>query len=83
VGPLVKIDSDPEFLKIFRWPKAIAQYNIGHLDRMRKIEAAETRHPGLVLAGNSYRGVGLNDCVVSAHRAVDLIVGSQAQSPAM
>jgi oxygen-dependent protoporphyrinogen oxidase len=73
VGPLVQVDSDPEFLKIFRWPRAIAQYNIGHLDRMRQIEAAEIRHPGLVLAGNSYRGVGLNDCVVSAHRAVDLI----------
>lgn len=80
VGPLLQIDSDPEFLQIYRWPRAIAQYNIGHLERLRQIEAAEQRHPGLVLAGNSYRGVGLNDCVVSAHRAVRLI-GAEKATP--
>ena len=36
------------------------------------VEAGEQRNPGLVLAGNAYRGVSVNDCVVSAHRAVNL-----------
>ena len=40
---------------------------------MERIEAAEDQYPGLVFAGNSYRGVGLNDCVVSAHRAVQQV----------
>lgn len=69
-GPLLQIDSDPEFLEVYRWARGIPQYTPGHVDRVRRIEAAEERHPGLALAGNSYHGVGLNDCVVSAHRAV-------------
>jgi len=73
VGSLTAIIDDPEFVQLFRWPRAIAQYNIGHLERVERIEAAEDRCPGLVFAGNSYRGVGLNDCVVSAHRAVQRI----------
>jgi len=73
-GPLLAIDSDPEFLEVYRWQPAIPQYTPGHLDRLRRVEAAEKRHPGLVMAGNAYRGVGLNDCVVSAHRALERVV---------
>lgn len=75
-GRVLRIDSDPEFLEIHRWPLAIPQYTPGHLARMRSVQAAEGRHRGLVLAGNAYRGVGLNDCVVSAHRAVERILAS-------
>jgi oxygen-dependent protoporphyrinogen oxidase len=28
-------------------------------------------HSGLILTGNSYRGIGLNDCVAAAQRASD------------
>jgi oxygen-dependent protoporphyrinogen oxidase len=75
VHPLLKTDSDPDFLRIFRHKRGIPQYLLGHGDLLRAIEAAEDRCPGLVFAGNSYRGVGLNDCVVSAHRAVDRLTG--------
>jgi oxygen-dependent protoporphyrinogen oxidase len=71
VHPLLGIKTDPEFLRIFRHPRGIPQYLLGHGDLLRAIEAGEDRYPGLVFAGNAYRGVGLNDCVVSAHRAVD------------
>jgi oxygen-dependent protoporphyrinogen oxidase len=72
-GSLLAIESDPEFLEVYRWKLAIPQYTPGHVDRVRRVEAAEDRHPGLVLAGNAYRGVGLNDCVVSARRAVERV----------
>jgi len=72
-GRLLSIDSDPEFLEVYRWKRAIPQFVPGHVDRVRRLEQAESRHPGLALAGNAYRGVGLNDCVVSAHRAVERI----------
>lgn len=69
-GALLGIDTEPERLEVYRWRRAIPQYTSGHVERVRRLEAAEARHPGLALAGNAYRGVGLNDCVVSAHRAV-------------
>jgi oxygen-dependent protoporphyrinogen oxidase len=82
VHPLLKLDSDPEFLRIYRHRRGIPQYLIGHGERLRAIEAAEDRFPGLVFAGNAYRGVGLNDCVVSAHRAVDRLTGLSAEASA-
>ncbi len=69
--PILNIKSEPVLQRVYRWEKAIPQYTFGHQDRLRTIESAEGRHPGLCFAGNAYRGVGLNDCVVSALRAVN------------
>lgn len=70
VEDLMRISGGPEFVQIYRWPRGIPQFTLEHGRRLAAIEAGEARHPGLVFAGNAYRGVGLNDCVVSAHRAV-------------
>jgi oxygen-dependent protoporphyrinogen oxidase len=66
-----------DFISITRWEKAIPLYTVGHLGR---IEEAEAKLPaGVVLTGNAYHGVGINDCVreaeVAARRAVDLVIG--------
>jgi len=53
----------PSFQQVIRWPRGIPQYNVGHLARVRRIEEAVSRLPGLTVTGNAYRGVGLNDCV--------------------
>ena len=68
--PILDIKADPVMHRVYRYEQAIPQYTFGHQTRLRAIEAAEERHPGLRFAGNAYRGVGLNDCVVSALRAV-------------
>lgn len=65
------IDAAPEFVRIFRHPQAIPQYTVGHSDRLQALEQALKAHPGLILTGNSYRGIGLNDCVAAAERAAD------------
>ncbi|HME89819.1 MAG TPA: protoporphyrinogen oxidase, partial [Myxococcaceae bacterium] len=49
-----------------RWRRAIPQYNVGHLARVRRIDESGSRIPGLFLTGNSYRGVGINDCIRNA-----------------
>ncbi|ANM31802.1 hypothetical protein ABI59_22920 [Acidobacteria bacterium Mor1] len=56
----------PREARIFRWPKAIPQYPVGHLERMQRIDAALAATPGLYVAGNAYRGVAVNDCVREA-----------------
>ena len=52
----------PVFSRVVRWPAAIPQYVIGHLDRVARIDALAARHPGLFLAGNAYRGIAMGDC---------------------
>ncbi len=74
IHPLLDICRRPEFLRVYRHKRGIPQYHLGHGVRLKSIEAAEAHNPGLVFAGNAYRGVSLNDCVVSAHRAVEKVM---------
>jgi oxygen-dependent protoporphyrinogen oxidase len=55
------LPSRPEASDVIRWPRAMPQYEVGHLDRVAAIEAALPA--GVVVAGQSYRGVGIPDCV--------------------
>ncbi|OWK38617.1 protoporphyrinogen oxidase [Fimbriiglobus ruber] len=68
------VTGDPVFRQIVRWPKAIPQYNIGHIDRVGRVEAAVARHPGLFVTGNSYHGVAMNDVTEQA----ELVAGRVA-----
>lgn len=72
--PLLGIQGPPAFIRIFRWTRGIPQYLLGHGRLLEAVEAGELRNPGIVFAGNAYRGVGVNDCVVSAHRAVERVL---------
>lgn len=65
------IVNEPDFIRVFRHPLAIPQYTVGHGERLQALEERLARHPGLILTGNSYRGIGLNDCVAAAQRASD------------
>lgn len=67
----MNIDAEPSFIRIFRHPQAIPQYTVGHGQRLEALEERLKSHPGLILTGNSYRGIGLNDCVAAAQRAAD------------
>jgi len=58
----MKITAEPVFHCIIRWDRAIPQYQLGHLERVARIEERVSRYPGLFLTGNAYHGVSLNDC---------------------
>ena len=60
------VTAEPVFQRIVRWEKAIPQYHLGHLARVAWIEERARRYPGLILAGNAYRGVAMNDCTEQA-----------------
>ena len=47
------------------------QYTLGHLDRLAVIDRRLAQHPGLFVAGNAYRGIGLPDCIASGEQAAD------------
>lgn len=67
----MNIDAEPSFIRIFRHPQAIPQYTVGHGQRLEALDGRLKAYPGLILTGNSYRGIGLNDCVAAAQRAAD------------
>ena len=69
------INTEPEFHRIIRYPRAMPQYNMGHLDRIEDIEAQLANHPGLFMAGAMFRGVGIPDCILSGETAVSQLLG--------
>jgi oxygen-dependent protoporphyrinogen oxidase len=71
------VTSDPLVARVFRWEKAMPQYNLGHPETLQRIEAALEGHPGLALAGNAYRGIGIPDCIRSGELAVDSILARE------
>ena len=63
------ITARPRLQRIFRWPQAMPQYTLGHLDRLATIEKRLALHSGLFVAGNAYHGIGLPDCIASGEKA--------------
>jgi oxygen-dependent protoporphyrinogen oxidase len=60
---LLEIDAAPILTRVFRWHKANPQYDVGHLDRVKVIQAQAAALPGLYLCGSAFDGVGVPDCV--------------------
>ena len=60
---ILGITAEPVLFKIHRWLKARPQYTMGHLERMATIEARLDQYPGLYVAGGSFRGIGVPDCI--------------------
>ena len=67
---ILGLSAEPLFSRVYRWKGAMAQYNVGHLERVERIENLRKQLPGLALAGNAYRGIGVPDCVRSGQEAV-------------
>ncbi len=66
---ILGITAEPLFVKLYRWPRAVAQYTIGHLERVAAIRSRLATHPGLFLAGNAFEGIGISDCIRSGRAA--------------
>ena len=75
VRSLVGIAAEPLFVRVWRHPRAMPQYAVGHLDRVAAMEDRAAALGGVVLAGAAYRGVGVPDCVRSGEAAADAVPG--------
>jgi oxygen-dependent protoporphyrinogen oxidase len=64
----------PDRVHVLRYDAAIPQLTHGHLDRMRDLREILGQVPGLLLAGNYLRGVGLKDAVASGMEAARTVV---------
>jgi oxygen-dependent protoporphyrinogen oxidase len=76
---IMGITAEPEFVQIFRWPRGMPQYRVGHVGLVGHIEAAVAAVPGIELAGGAYHGIGIGDCLregaAAAERALEHVRG--------
>jgi oxygen-dependent protoporphyrinogen oxidase len=64
------------FSRVYKWKSAMAQYGVGHLDRLERIERLRKNFPGLAFTGNGYRGIGIPDCIRSGRDAANQFLNS-------
>ena len=75
LAAVMGIRADPRHTSVFGWPKAIAQYTIGHNQRRDDIRARLERHPRLSVCGTSYDGVSFNHAVKSGRATARALAG--------
>jgi oxygen-dependent protoporphyrinogen oxidase len=70
--------AEPEHTQVSRWPRAMAQYAVGHQERIGRIAARVAALPGLKLAGNAYDGIGIPDCIRLGRKAAKELVTARS-----
>jgi oxygen-dependent protoporphyrinogen oxidase len=73
---LLGLRDSPLFSMVERHERSLPQYRVGHVERLARIEERRKALPGLALAGNWMRGVGIPDCVDSGERAAKALFPS-------
>ncbi|KAB8139011.1 protoporphyrinogen oxidase [Gracilibacillus oryzae] len=75
LNKIMKIEGTPRFSVVSRWENAMPQYGIGHKAKVDKLEKDIAENlPGLFVAGSSYRGIGIPDCIDQGEAAVEQIL---------
>jgi oxygen-dependent protoporphyrinogen oxidase len=68
---LLGISALPQTYKVFRWQNGFPQAEVGHLELVDEIE--ELLPANIALAGSSYRGIAVPDCIRQGRDAVKRI----------
>jgi protoporphyrinogen/coproporphyrinogen III oxidase len=76
LAALIGAHGDPVTTFVARWREAMPQYHVGHLALVDAIDARVAALPGLELAGNSYRGVGIPQSLRSGRAAAERLASS-------
>ena len=69
---VVDLPARPQASSVVRWLRAMPQYEIGHVERVRKIR--ETLPPGVFVVGSAYDGAGIPDCVRAAGETTERVL---------
>ena len=72
---ILGLAAEPIFTRVYKWNAAMAQYALGHLERLQRIQQFSRGLPALALAGNGYNGIGVPDCVRSGVDAATALTG--------
>lgn len=72
--PLLELGGTPNMAKVIKHERAIAQYQPGHLARLRKVEEEREETAGMFLTGSSYRGIAVNSCVKESEKVGEKVI---------
>jgi protoporphyrinogen/coproporphyrinogen III oxidase len=72
---------EPEHAQVTRWRRAMAQYAVGHKERVQRIKGRVAALGGLRLAGNAYDGIGVPDCIRLGRQAARELAGVRVEAP--
>ncbi len=78
----LRAEVEPEYVLVSRWRRAMAQYAVGHKERMQRIASRVAELPGLRLVGNAYDGIGVPDCIRLGRQAARELVAAGAETTA-
>jgi oxygen-dependent protoporphyrinogen oxidase len=81
IRPVLGIAGDPLLTRVYRFDRASAQHEVGHLDRVIAIDRRLGAHPGLFLTGSGFRGVGIPDCIADARKTAVSVADWLATKP--
>lgn len=70
---ILGITGQPTTVALWRHPKALPQYNLGHGAIVESLRAAECSHPGLFLAGNYLEGPSIGKCVEHSFKTAEAV----------
>jgi oxygen-dependent protoporphyrinogen oxidase len=81
LASLIGAHGEPATTFVAHWREAMPQCHVGHLALVDAIEARVAALPGLELAGNSYRGVGIPQSLRSGRTAAEHLASTIANKP--
>lgn len=73
ISEILGITGPPVERAVWRHPKALPQYNLGHAQAMTAIREELSQIPGLFLAGNYREGPSIGHCVEQASQTADAV----------
>jgi oxygen-dependent protoporphyrinogen oxidase len=73
MAPVLGLQGWPVLTRVYRWPSATPQIEVGHRARMAALQARLRAHPGLVLTGSGLMGTGIPDCVADARNVASRV----------
>ena len=73
---------EPDHAQVSRWRRAMAQYAVGHKQRMERIASRVSALPNLRLVGNAYDGIGVPDCIRLGRQAARELAASAGKTTA-
>jgi oxygen-dependent protoporphyrinogen oxidase len=74
---LLGITGEPVLARVYRWPDASAQQEVGHLDLMRQIDDRLSAHVGLFISAAGFRGSGIADCVADGRQQAAAVAAAR------
>ncbi len=75
VQEILQVPKMPTWTQVIRWPNAMPQYELNHMERLERIQRSLQAYSTIALCGNAFHGVGIPQCIHSGELAAAKIAG--------